>query len=62
MRRSSPIFLPGYESYDGSSHRNDILEYNPETETWQDIDTMEETRSNHAVTIVSLEDYAAWCE
>ena len=48
--------------YDGSSRRSNILEYNPGTERWQDIGTMKEARSNHAVTIVSLEDYAAWCE
>ena len=47
--------------YDGSP-RNNILEYNPETETWQEVGTMKEARDGHAVTIVSLEDYAAWCE
>ena len=47
---------------DGSSRRKEILEYNPGTETWQEIGTMKEARSTHAVTIVSLGDYAAWCE
>ena len=44
------------------SIRNNILEYNPGTETWQEVGTMKEARSYHAVTIVSLKDYAAWCE
>ena len=42
--------------------RNEISEYDPGTETWQEIGTMKEARSKHAVTVVSLEDYAAWCE
>ena len=46
------------DGYDG----NDILEYNPETETWQEVGTMKEARRDHAVTIVSLKDYADWCE
>ena len=41
---------------------NNILEYNPGTEQWQEVATMKEARSYHAVTIVSLKDYAAWCK
>ena len=46
--------------FDGSSLRSNILEYNPGTETWQEIGTMKEARYNHAVTIVKYEDYAEW--
>ena len=45
---------------DGSS-RNDILEYSHETEEWQEIGTMKEPRRWHAVTVVSYEEYAEWC-
>ena len=55
------IILKTLGGYDGSS-RNNMLEYNPGTEQWQDIGTMKEARGYHAVTIVSLTDYAAWCE
>ena len=46
---------------DGSV-RNNILEYYPGTEQWQEIGTIKEARYGHAVTIVSLKDYAAWCK
>ena len=49
--------------WDGASRNmKEILEYNPGTETWQEIGTMKEARRFHAVTIVSLKDYADWCE
>jgi len=54
--------LGGFGEYDGSSFRNDILEYNPDTEEWQKVGTMKEARMDHAVSVVSLKDYAAWCE
>ena len=44
------------------NNRNDILQYNPETEEWQKIGTMKEARKLHAVTVVSYKDYAYWCE
>ena len=47
---------------DGSGMRKDILEYNPVTEEWQEIGTMKEAINEPAVTHVSFEDYAAWCE
>ena len=53
--------LGGSDGY-GNFYGNNILEYNPGTEQWQDIGTMKEARGYHAVTIVSLIDYAAWCE
>ena len=40
---------------------NNILEYNPETEEWQEIGTMKKPRYSHAVTLVTYEDYAEWC-
>ena len=42
-------------------NRNDILQYNPETEEWQKIGTMKEARQLTAVTVVSYKDYADWC-
>ena len=51
-------FLGGW---DGFNVYNNILEYNPETEEWQEIGAMKEARYSHAVTLVSYEDYAEWC-
>ena len=54
-------FLGGYDgSYNG--YRNDILEYNPVTEEWQKVGTLNEATNGHAVSVVSFKDYAAWCE
>ena len=48
--------------YDGSySRRNSILEFKLDTEQWQDIGTMDQGRSRHAVSVVSYRDYAPWC-
>ena len=44
------------------NNRNDILQYNPETEEWQKIGTMKEARQLTAVTVVSYKDYAYWCD
>ena len=38
-----------------------ILEFNFETESWTEIGTMKEARYHHAVSIVSYDDYAKWC-
>ena len=54
-------FILGGKDSD-SNYRNDILQYNPETEEWRMIGTMKETRNDHAVTVVSYKDYADWCE
>ena len=52
-----------FQTLGGSySYSNNILEYNPGTETWQEIGTSKEARWNHAVSIVSYMDYAGWCE
>ena len=40
---------------------NRILEFNMGDEEWQEIGTMKEARSGHAVSIVGFEDFAAWC-
>ena len=39
-----------------------ILEYNHETEEWQEIGAMKEARDSLAVSVVSFKDYADWCE
>ena len=41
---------------------NNILEYNPETEEWQEIGVMTEARVYHAASVVSYKDFADWCE
>ena len=41
--------------------RNDILEYDPETEEWTQIGTMREARYSHAVSVVDFRDYADFC-
>ena len=50
-------FIGGYDG----SRRDNILEYNPETEEWLDIGKMKEARYVHAVSLVSHEDFAQWC-
>ena len=42
--------------------RNNIIEFDPETEEWQEIGTMKDARSLPAVSVVSYSDYADWCE
>ena len=42
--------------------RNNIIEFDPETEEWQEIGTMKDARAVHAVSVVSYSDYADWCE
>merc|ERR1712066_331703 len=52
-----------FGGYDASySTRNDILEYDPVTEEWQEVGQMKEPRFGHAVSVVSFKDFAAWCE
>ena len=51
-------FLGGW---DGLTAYNNILEYNQETEEWQEVGVMKEPRFDHSVTVVSYEDYAEWC-
>ena len=38
-----------------------ILEFHYETETWTEIGTMMEARWLHAVSAVTFDDYAKWC-
>ena len=38
------------------------MEYDPVTEEWQEVGKMKEGRRDHAVSVVSFKDYAAWCE
>ena len=46
---------------EGRPSLNTILEFNYETESWTEIGTMKEKRINHAVSVVSYDDYAKWC-
>ena len=41
--------------------RKEILEFNPETESWTAIGVMKEPRSQFAMTVVSFNDYEKWC-
>ena len=46
--------------FDGG-HKKEILEFNHETESWIVIGAMKEPRENHAVSLVSIDDYEKWC-
>ena len=43
------------------SIRDDILEFNQETEEWTEIGTMTVPRHRHGVAVVSFADYDQWC-
>ena len=49
----------------GGGPKNTILEFSYETETWDEIGAMKETRSSHAVSLMSYDVftqfYAKWC-
>ena len=51
---------------DEGGPRKDILEFNQETKSWTVIAAMNEPRTGHAVTLISLDvyekDYEKWCE
>ena len=52
----------GYNAEEG--HKNSIVEFSHETETWTEIGAMKETRSMLAVTALTYDDfkfYANWC-
>ena len=51
-------FLGGW---DGFNVYNNILEYNPEIEEWQEVGAMEEERYVSGVSLVSYADYADMC-
>ena len=42
--------------------RQEILEFNYETESWTMFGKMKEAVSNHGVSVVSFEDYEKWCK
>ena len=48
--------------YDGSSEKNDILEYDPGTRNWTQIGTMREARWVSAVSVVHYDDYTDFCQ
>ena len=54
-------FYSGGED-DTDNARNDILEYEPETEKWTQIGTMREARSGHGVSVVDFRDYVDSCQ
>ena len=41
---------------------DNILEYNHQTEEWQQIGTMTMKRRFHAVTVVNYDEYESWCQ
>ena len=41
--------------------RKDILEFNHETDLWTVIGAMKEEKFEHAVSVVSFDDYEKWC-
>ena len=51
-----------FQVFLGGSILDKIIEYNPKSEEWQDVGAMKEARYHHAVSPVSFEDYADWCE
>ena len=51
------MFLGGGAEVDDGTRRNNILEYNPMSEQWQEVGTMKQGRSSHAVSVVSYKDY-----
>ena len=55
------IPLGGTKVGDLHTGLNNILEFNIETETWTEIGAMKEGRHAHAVSVVSYDDYAKWC-
>ena len=44
------------------AYNNRILEYNQETEDWEEVGAMKEARAAHGLAAVSYKDYAKWCE
>ena len=40
----------------------EILEFNPETESWSEIGVMKEARRNQHLAIVFFSDFAKWCK
>ena len=51
--------IMGYSSSD--SIRDEILEYNKETEEWTVIGAMTEPKHRQGVSVVSFADYKEWC-
>ena len=52
------VFLGGHETKRGNKK---ILEFNFDTESWTEVGTTKWTRTNHAVSVVSFDDYEKWC-
>ena len=46
---------------DNAGSQDTILELSFETETWNEIGAMKEKRRDHAVSAVSYDDFAKWC-
>ena len=42
------------------NYRNEIIEFNKETESWTVIGAMKEPKHGTAVSVVSFDDYANW--
>ena len=41
--------------------RNEIIEYNPNTEQWVEIGEMINPLFSHGISVVNYEDYEQWC-
>ena len=41
---------------------DDILEYNPEDDTFTTVGNMLQSRSGHAMSVVPAGDYLQWCQ
>ena len=51
----------GGEGEDDEDYYNDILEYEPSTGEWSLVDQMKNTRSYHAVSVISTEEIEMFC-
>ena len=47
---------------DGGDYYDDILEYQPEEDTFTTVGHMIQARSYHAVSVVQADDYLQWCQ
>ena len=50
-----------YDVADNSYMLDDILEFNPVENTIVPLGHMTEARSQHAISVVKIKDYAQWC-
>ena len=56
------VIAGGIWEYDLSYIFDDILEYNPEDDTFTTVGHMLQSRSGHAMSVVPAGDYLQWCQ